>query len=80
VTGGIEMTLRVNGTVELASWVLSFGDQAEVRAPPELRERLAAELARAMGRYAGKAPSTRAPSTKVPSTKARRRPAGGAAS
>jgi len=42
VPGGIELTVRVNGTVELGSWVLSFGDQAEVRAPADLRARMAA--------------------------------------
>jgi len=44
----------VNGTVELGSWVLSFGDQAEVRAPAELRARIAAELAAAAARYAAR--------------------------
>jgi proteasome accessory factor B len=52
VPGGIELTLTVNGTVELASWILSFGDQAEVRAPPELRAAVLAELGRAVARYA----------------------------
>lgn len=51
VAGGIELHLAVKGTVELASWVLSFGDQAEVRAPAELRAAVRAELARAVGRY-----------------------------
>jgi len=51
VAGGVEMSLTVNGTVELASWILSFGDQAEVRAPADLRAALAGELARARARY-----------------------------
>ena len=54
VPGGIELTVKVNGTVELGSWVLSFGDQAEVRAPAELRARIAAELAAAAARYAAR--------------------------
>jgi predicted DNA-binding transcriptional regulator YafY len=53
VAGGIELTLMVKGTVELASWILSFGDQAEVRAPAELRASVRAELERALDRYAG---------------------------
>ena len=52
VPGGIELTLNVKGTVELASWILSFGDQAEVRAPDELRTSVRGELGRALGRYA----------------------------
>lgn len=51
VAGGIELRLNVKGTVELGSWVLSFGDQAEVRAPAELRAAVRAELARALARY-----------------------------
>ncbi|HEY4185809.1 MAG TPA: WYL domain-containing transcriptional regulator [Polyangia bacterium] len=50
--GGVVMTIEVNGTVELASWVLSFGDQAEVLAPRELRDSVAGELTRAAARYA----------------------------
>ena len=52
VPGGVIMTVDVKGTVELGSWVLSFGDQAEVLSPPELRENVARELARAAARYA----------------------------
>ncbi|MES1171875.1 MAG: transcriptional regulator [Bacteroidota bacterium] len=52
VRGGIELTLKVNGTLELASWILSFGDQAEVRAPAELRAAVRDELTRAAARYA----------------------------
>ena len=51
VPGGIELELAVKGTVELGSWVLSFGDQAEVRAPAELRAAVRAELQRAFSRY-----------------------------
>jgi predicted DNA-binding transcriptional regulator YafY len=52
-SGGIEMSLNVNGTVELASWILSFGDQVEVRAPAALRDAVRDELARAIRRYDG---------------------------
>ena len=51
VPGGVELSLDVNGTVELASWVLSFGDQAIVRAPASLRGAVAAELTRAARQY-----------------------------
>lgn len=59
VPGGIELTLAVKGTVELGSWILSFGDQAEVRAPGELRASVRAELERALARYGGPRGSAR---------------------
>ncbi len=52
---GVELTMEVSGTVELASWVLGFGDQAEVLEPDSLRDQVAAELARASARYAPRA-------------------------
>ncbi len=55
VPAGIELTMEVSGTVELASWVLGFGDQAEVVEPESLRDQVAAELARAAARYAPRA-------------------------
>lgn len=55
VPTGIELTMEVSGTVELASWVLGFGDQAEVLEPESLREQIGAELARATARYAPRA-------------------------
>lgn len=45
--------MDVLGTVEIRSWVLSFGDKAEVLAPAALREAVATELRRAALRYAG---------------------------
>jgi proteasome accessory factor B len=51
-TGGVELTMDVAGTVEVSSWVLSFGDQAEVLEPESLRDEIAAELARAAAKYA----------------------------
>jgi predicted DNA-binding transcriptional regulator YafY len=59
VDGGIELTMEVCGTVELASWVLGFGDQAEVIEPEIMREQLAAELERAAARYRGGPPDQR---------------------
>ncbi len=51
VPGGVEFTMDVSGTVEVVSWVLGFGDQAEVLEPGSLRDQVAAELARAAARY-----------------------------
>jgi proteasome accessory factor B len=47
---GLEMTMEVRGTVELSSWVLSFGDKAQVLEPSTLREALSAEHDRAATR------------------------------
>lgn len=53
---GIELTMEVSGTVEIVSWVLGFGDQAEVLEPQTLRDQVAAELRRASARYAASEP------------------------
>lgn len=50
--GGIEMTVRVAGIVEIRPWILSWGDQVEVLAPSELRDAVAAAVRGAAGRYA----------------------------
>lgn len=50
--GGVELSMEVAGTVELLSWVLGFGDKAEVLEPESLRDEVAAELSRASARYA----------------------------
>jgi len=54
VPGGIELTMDVSGTVEVLSWVLGFGDKAEVLEPGSLRDQVAAELERATARYRGR--------------------------
>lgn len=51
--GGVELTMEVSGTVEIVSWVLGFGDKAEVLEPQTLRDQVAAELRRASARYSG---------------------------
>jgi predicted DNA-binding transcriptional regulator YafY len=56
VPNGIELAMEVSGTVELVSWVLGFGDQAEVLEPASLRDQVAAELGRASARYAPREP------------------------
>ncbi len=38
--GSLELHFSVDGIEELARWVLGFGDQVEVVAPPELRDRI----------------------------------------
>jgi predicted DNA-binding transcriptional regulator YafY len=49
--GGIEMTFRVAGTVEIRPWILSWGDAVEVLAPPELRAAIGAAVRTAASRY-----------------------------
>jgi proteasome accessory factor B len=49
-SAGLEMTMEVRGTVELSSWVLSFGDKAQVLEPVTLRDALRAEHHRAATR------------------------------
>ena len=51
VPGGIELTMTVAPTADVASWVLSFGDRAQLLAPEVLRDRIAAELERAARAY-----------------------------
>jgi predicted DNA-binding transcriptional regulator YafY len=48
---GIVFSVDVFGTVELFSWVLSFGVTAEVLEPPALRNQVREELRRALARY-----------------------------
>ena len=48
---GLEMTMEVQGTVELTSWALSFGDKAQVLGPAALREAVGAEHRRAAALY-----------------------------
>lgn len=51
VDGGIELSMKVAPSVEVASWVLGFGDRAIVREPSELRDRVRDELQRAVTNY-----------------------------
>lgn len=48
------VTMEVGGLVEVVSWVLGFGRQAEVLQPAHLREAVGRELAATMGKYVGK--------------------------
>ncbi len=49
--GSLLWVARVAGLHEVRSWILGWGDDAEVLAPPELRAEVAAALARAADRY-----------------------------
>ncbi|MFZ5787839.1 MAG: helix-turn-helix transcriptional regulator [Acidobacteriota bacterium] len=49
--GGVELRLAVSSTVELLPWILGWGDACEVLEPADLRDAVAAELARASARY-----------------------------
>lgn len=56
VPGGIVMNLNVHGTVELMSWVLGFGERAEILEPESLRVEVARVLEAAGKRYAAGVP------------------------
>jgi proteasome accessory factor B len=51
VAGGVELTMEVRGTTEIVSWVLGFGQEAEIVEPAELREAVRGELTRALASY-----------------------------
>lgn len=52
VAGGIELTMNVAPTVDVASWVLGFGDKAVLLEPTSLRQAIVAQLQRSAKRYA----------------------------
>ena len=49
--GGLELTMEVGGSQELANWVLSFGGGAEVLEPASLRDEVRASLEAALANY-----------------------------
>jgi predicted DNA-binding transcriptional regulator YafY len=49
--GSLTWTATVSGTVEIRSWILSWGPDVEVVAPAALRDEVAGLLAEAAGRY-----------------------------
>lgn len=49
--GGVELSFTAGGALEILSWVLSYGEHAEVIAPAELREKVAATVAGMAGMY-----------------------------
>jgi hypothetical protein len=52
----------VSGTIEIRLWILSWGDDVEVVAPPVLRDDVAATHRRALERYGADAGATAATS------------------
>lgn len=51
VTGGLQLSLQLQGTTELLSWILGFGAEVQVLAPASLRKTVAEELQRALKYY-----------------------------
>ena len=51
--GGLELTFRVAGLEEIRMWAMSLGPEAEVIAPPELRNIIRDNLTRAVDLYQG---------------------------
>jgi proteasome accessory factor B len=49
--GSVLWRARVPGTIEIRRWILSWGSQVQVVAPPELRDEVAATYRAAAGRY-----------------------------
>jgi proteasome accessory factor B len=49
--GGVRMTLEVNGTTELVTWLLGFAEHAMVEEPPALREEIVATIERMHAAY-----------------------------
>lgn len=47
----IEMSMTLSALEDVARWIMGFGGQAEALEPPELRQRVASELRRAVGQY-----------------------------
>ncbi|HTP64861.1 MAG TPA: transcriptional regulator [Geobacteraceae bacterium] len=49
--GGIVLSFAAGGKMEIISWLLSYGEHAEVLAPAELREEVARQVSEMAGRY-----------------------------
>ena len=50
--GGVELRLTVASEVEMRPWVLGWGAQVEVLAPPSLRDHVAGSMANGARLYA----------------------------
>ena len=50
--GEVAVTLRIHALESFASWILSFGDKAEVVSPERLKSVVAAEAAKVVAKYA----------------------------
>jgi hypothetical protein len=53
--GTLDFRVTVSGLGEISWWILGYGAEAEVLAPPELRQRVAQRAAEMAARYAGPA-------------------------
>lgn len=53
--GSVILELRTSGRWDVKRWALSFGPDAEVLEPEDLRQEIAADLARMLGAYSKKA-------------------------
>jgi proteasome accessory factor B len=51
VDGSVVWRARVPGTIEIRRWILQWGDQVEVLAPPDLRDEVAETFRKAAARY-----------------------------
>ena len=49
--GGITLSFEAGGRMEIISWLLSYGEHAEVLAPPDLRDEVAGKIAELAMRY-----------------------------
>jgi predicted DNA-binding transcriptional regulator YafY len=52
VNGEVAVTLRIYALESFASWILSFGEKAEVASPERLKSVVATEAAKVMAKYA----------------------------
>jgi predicted DNA-binding transcriptional regulator YafY len=74
-SGSVVLEARVEGMVETAHWVLGWGGAAEALEPPDLRDRVRTELAKALGKYQRPGPA-KARASRAPEEKATRRTSG----
>ncbi|HZF47846.1 MAG TPA: WYL domain-containing protein [Polyangiaceae bacterium] len=52
--GGVRLTMAIGDLTEVATWILGFGETAQVIEPADLVERIKNELKGALARYRGK--------------------------
>lgn len=55
--GGVRLSMTIGSLQQVTSWVLEWGPHATAVEPPELVERVTAELAAALANYGGTAPA-----------------------
>lgn len=52
--GDVELSMRLGAKKELLSWILGWGERAEVISPPALRDEVTVAVARMAARYGGR--------------------------